>query len=180
VVAASKLIGSSGEHFVMSALLRQGYIAALAPDGAPNVDILVSDINGSRLCSIQVKSRSGKGTDGGWHMRPKHETLVSDRLLYCFVNFSDTGQALENAPEVYILPSNIVAEVLSTSHKIWLRNPGKNGHTRKDNPVRRLLPDYTNVCAPEVTPFNLGWLNKYKNAWILIDELVTQSSESTK
>ncbi len=110
-------------------------------------------------------------------MRPKHETLYSDRLIYFFVNFSDTGYTLENAPEVYILPSKKVAEALSTTHKIWLRNPGKNGHIRKTNSVRRLLPDYTKICAPDDTPFKLGWLNEYKNAWELIDTLVAQSSE---
>ena len=40
----------------MSELLRRGYIAALAPEGVPNIDILVTDVKGARLCSIQVKT----------------------------------------------------------------------------------------------------------------------------
>lgn len=50
------LLGAAGEHYVMSELLRRGYIAALALQGVPNADIVVTDIDGTRLCSIQVKS----------------------------------------------------------------------------------------------------------------------------
>ena len=75
------LLGAAGEHFIVCQLLRRGYIAALAPQGVPNTDIVVTDIEGHRLCTIQVKSRRDIGSDGGWHMRPKHEGLVSDRLF---------------------------------------------------------------------------------------------------
>lgn len=163
----------------MSALLRQGYIAAQAPEGAPNVDILVSDINGDRLCSLQVKSRSGKGADGGWHMRPRHAEVSDARLLFVFVNFAHSGGALETAPEVFVVPSAIVADALKTTHEIWLRNPGKNGHVRKDNPVRRLLPDYSRVCAPEETPFKAGWLDQYRNAWQLVRDIIPRPKEAT-
>jgi hypothetical protein len=66
----TSLTGVAGEHYVLYRLLRQGYIAVLAPTGVPNADIVVSDINCSRLCSIQVKTRRGVGPDGGWHMKP--------------------------------------------------------------------------------------------------------------
>jgi hypothetical protein len=48
---------------VVSELRRQGYIAALAPTGVPNADIVVTDMEGSRLCSIQVKTRRGVGAE---------------------------------------------------------------------------------------------------------------------
>jgi hypothetical protein len=41
----------------MAELLRRGYIASLAPAGVPNADIVVTDVEGGRLCSIQVKTR---------------------------------------------------------------------------------------------------------------------------
>jgi hypothetical protein len=69
----STLLGAASEHYVMSELLRRGYIAALAPQGVPNADIVVTDIEGSRLCSIQVKSRRALGSDGGWPMKAKHD-----------------------------------------------------------------------------------------------------------
>ena len=56
-------------------------IAALAPAGVPNADIVVTDQIGDRLCAIQVKARTDKGSDGGWHMKPKHEELSSPNLF---------------------------------------------------------------------------------------------------
>lgn len=52
----------------MSQLLRRGLIAALAPAGVPNCDIIVTDDVGERLCAVQVKTRNSTGADGGWHM----------------------------------------------------------------------------------------------------------------
>src|SRR5258706_1807057 len=119
----TSLLGAAGEHYVMSELLRRGYIAALAPQGVPNADIIVCDVEGTRLCSIQVKTRRERGRDGGWHMKEKHEKLRSDTLFYCFVDFG-TGV---NAPVVYVVPSPHVAEALERSHRTWLSTPGKKG-----------------------------------------------------
>jgi hypothetical protein len=71
MASQSTLLGAAGEHHVMAELLRRGYIAALAPIGVPNADIIVTDVEGSRLCSIQVKTRRDIGSDGGWHMKAK-------------------------------------------------------------------------------------------------------------
>ncbi|HEY8065135.1 MAG TPA: hypothetical protein VIF40_10480, partial [Methylosinus sp.] len=73
----SSLLGAAGEYHVISELLRRGYIAALAPQGVPNADIVVTDVEGARLCSIQVKTRRDIGSDGGWHMKAKHEDIRS-------------------------------------------------------------------------------------------------------
>ena len=61
----------------MSELLRRGLIAALAPPGVPNCDIVVTDAIGQRLCAVQVKTRNNAGRDRGWHMSKKHESLTS-------------------------------------------------------------------------------------------------------
>ena len=58
MVSATSLTGAAGEHFAMSELLRRGYIAALAPAGVPNCDIVVTDDIGDRLCAVQVKRRA--------------------------------------------------------------------------------------------------------------------------
>ena len=78
---SSTIIGAAGEYHVLSQLLRRGWIAALAPDGAPNMDILVTDENNKKLCAIQVKARRDIGRDKGWHMKPKHEDMVADDLF---------------------------------------------------------------------------------------------------
>jgi hypothetical protein len=131
----------------------------------PNADIVVTDVEGARLCSIQVKTRRDIGSDGGWHMNAKHETIRSDRLFYCFVDF---GKATDTRPVVHVLPSVCVAEVLSATHRKWRANPGRHGRPHKDNPMRRLLPDYSNIFGPTDNPYPMGWLDKYRDAWRLL------------
>ena len=38
----TSLTGVAGEHYVLFELLRKGYIAALAPTGVPDADIVVT------------------------------------------------------------------------------------------------------------------------------------------
>jgi len=159
----SNLLGAAGEHYVMSELLRRGYIAALAPQGVPNTDIIVCNVEGTRLCSIQVKTRRERGRDGGWHMKGKHEKLRSDSLFYCLVDFG----AGENVPVVYVVPSPRVAEALELSHRTWLLTPGKKGQEHKDSQIRRLLPDYSRQLGTTDNPYQRGWLDQYRDAWEL-------------
>lgn len=165
LASATSLLGAAGEHYILCELLRRGHIAALAPQGVPNTDIVVTDMTGHRLCTIQVKSRLNKGRDGGWHMRPKHEDLVSERLFYCFVDF---GDSVEDRPAVFVMPSDVVAHVVRDSHRTWLSTPGAKGQKRKDSSVRRLLPDYTSVYRPNQTAFGPGWMEPYRNAWHIL------------
>lgn len=165
MTSTTSLLGAAGEHFILSELLRRGNIAALAPQGVPNTDIVVTDLTGHRLCTIQVKSRLDKGRDGGWHMRPKHEELVADGLFYCLVDF---GRSVEDRPNVFVMPSAIVAEVVKASHKAWLSTPGSRGQQRKDSAVRRLLPDYSATYKPHPTPYSAGWMEPFRNAWHIL------------
>ena len=126
----------------MSELLRRGYIAALAPRGVPNADIVVTELGGARLCSIQVKTRRDIGADGGWHMKAKQEDVRADRLFYCFVDFGKTPDARAT---VYVVPSAVVADALQKSHEKFLHTPGAKGQQRKDSLMRRFLPDYTRI-----------------------------------
>jgi hypothetical protein len=165
VASQSTLLGAAGEYYVMAELLRRGFIAALAPQAVPNCDVVVTNVDSSQLCSIQVKTRRDLGTDGGWHMKAKHECIRSDRLFYCFVDFGKTAIC---RPTVHILPSAKVADALTRSHKKWLETPGKNGRKRKDSVMRRLLPDYPRVFGKMDNPFPAGWLDPYRDAWKLL------------
>lgn len=158
----STILGAAAEHYVMCQLLRQGKIAALAPAGVPDADIIVSDRVGSALAAVQVKARRAIGTDGGWHMRAKHEGMVRDLLFYCFVDF---GTGLADVPKCWIMPSAIVADVLTVSHIKWRETPGRAGQQRNDHDMRRLLPDYS---RHEVAGYGPGWMEPYRNAWRLI------------
>jgi len=162
MVSASTLTGAAGEHYVMSQLLLRGMIAALAPVGVPNCDIVVTDEIGDRLCAIQVKTRNSTGADRGWHMGKKHESLAAPSLFYCFVDFMSAESA---APVTYIVPAAVVATTLAECHRAWLDQPGKLGQQRKDNDLRRFLPDYGHL---KIGKYEAGWLDPYREAWPLL------------
>jgi hypothetical protein len=164
VVSATSLTGAAGEHFVMSELLRRGMIAALAPAGVPNCDILVTDDIGERLCAIQVKTRRGKGSDRGWHMGKKHETLISSSLFYCFVDFAmGTG----GSPFTYVVPAPVVSQALAECHRAWLGQPGAKGQPHNDSDFRRFLPSYSHL---KMGKYEDGWLNTFREAWHLLQQ----------
>lgn len=162
MVSATSLTGAAGEHYVMSELLRRGMIAALAPAGVPNCDIVVTDAIGDRLFAVQVKTRRGKGSDRGWHMGKKHEALTSPTLFYCFVDFA-MGTA--EPPFTYVVPAAVVAQTLRECHAAWLAQPGAKGQAHNDSDFRRFLPDYSHL---KMGRYEDGWLDKYREAWGLL------------
>lgn len=164
----STLTGAAGEQFVLFQLLRRGWIAALAPKGVPNADIIVTDVDGNRQCAIQVKTRRDIGSDKGWHMRKKHEEFLAETVFYAFV---DIGKSENDHPITFIIPSKVVAATLKLSHQMWLDAPGKNGAKHNDNDMRRLLPDY--VRGKELNPALIrkigpGWMEKYRENWEIL------------
>jgi hypothetical protein len=159
----SSILGAAGEHYVMCQLLRLNLIAALAPVGVPNADIVVTDTIGERLCAIQVKARRDIGSDGGWHMRSKHESIKAVGLFYAFIDF---GKTLLDQPKCWVIPSTTVADVLARAHEVWLETPGAKGQQRKDSDFRRFLPNYD--AKGIQIGCGIGWLDQYRENWDLI------------
>jgi hypothetical protein len=158
----STILGAAGEHYVMCQLLRRNMIAALAPAGVPNADIVVTDKLGDRLCAVQVKVRRDIGSDDGWHMGQKHEDLTSPNLFYCFVDF---GKSLTNHPRTWVVPSGIVAIALKVAHQDWLATPGKKGQAHKDSDFRRFRPMYERL-----DDYKTGWLDPYLENWVSLEK----------
>lgn len=180
---SSVILGAAGEHFVMAELLRRGLVAAKAPEGVPNFDIVITDIDGDRLAAIQVKTRRDfKGGDKGWHMKEKHEQLVSDSMFYVLV---DVGRDEESPVSFFVLPSKVVAHVCKISHENWRELPNSKGGQHGTSEMRRLLPKYelpryakkmgyrpSKRHEAFMKAFGEGWLEQYRNAWHLIGQKV--------
>jgi hypothetical protein len=165
ILGKSALIGAAGEYHVMSELLQRNMVGALAPEGVPTIDILVSSPMGDRLASLQVKTRYSKGRAASWPMNQKHETIVSEALYYCFVNlFEDSTQK----PETFIVPSKVVADLVRLSHEIWLRGTKKNGDERKNTPMRSVTRSHSNLKGLTPEDYSDGWLEKYRGRWDLL------------
>jgi hypothetical protein len=167
--ATSALTGSSGVYYVMHRLLRMDKIAALAPEGVPNVDLIVTNIEGEKVSAVQVKTRSGIGSNGGWQMKERHEHLIATNLYYCFVELEKDAAV---SPSVWVIPSKIVALSLKETHALWKSIPGKKGQPHKDTDMRWLLPDFSKtfkkVDDPIVRKYSQGWLDQYREKWELI------------
>jgi hypothetical protein len=144
------LTGAAGEHLVMSRLLQRGILSAPAPRGTSKVDVLVHFLDRRTPVLLQVKARQS-GSDGGWHMGEKHEHIVDDSILYCFVDFQPAS------PTVHVIPSRVVASALRADHQTWLDTPGKYGQAHKPTKLRRLRPKMW--CMDE------GWMDQYFEAW---------------
>jgi hypothetical protein len=159
------LVAAAGEYYVLARLSLLGKIAAQAPRGVPNTDIVVSSVDGTRLCAVQVKARQGIGGDRGWHMSKKHEGISAPQLFYAFVDF---GEISDPMPQTYILPSEVVANVIRTMHAAWMATPGLKGQQHNVTDFRRFMPDFSVNCGERAKPYDKGWLDKYKEAWQLL------------
>jgi len=170
----SAVLGASGEYLVLSNLLRLNFVAGKAPENTKDYDLIVLNKDGTSSFPIQVKTTFVKD---GWMLGQKHEKPIKN-LIFCFVKLSkDT-----NKSEIYVVDSKVVANSVKTSHKIWLKLPGKKGQKHKDTSMRRLMRDYKAnftkiknykeyLSKDEVEFINQhsqGWLDKYKDAWHII------------
>jgi hypothetical protein len=153
------LVGAAGEHLVLSRLLSRDLLASQAPRGTRKADVLVNPLDGGKPRLIQVKTRSAVGNSLGWHMSLKHETISEKDLFYCFVNLD-----LIN-PSVYVIPSRVVAKVVKDSHAEWLEMPGQKGQKHNATDFRRVKNDY----GPSFKKIKPGWMDKYLEAWDLLD-----------
>jgi hypothetical protein len=169
MASQTSLLGSAGEHYVLCQLLRRDWVAAIAPEGVPNTDIIITDIEGNKQYAIQVKSRRNIGSAKGWHMGKKHESIISDSLIYCFV---DMGDSPSDSPVTYVIPSRVVATVIKAAHAIWLKTPGKTGNKHNDSDMRRLQYDYSQtipLTADQQPKMGPGWLDQYRESWDLLN-----------
>ena len=71
----SAVLGASGEHLILSQLLRLNFVAGKAPDNTKDYDLIVLNKDGTTSSPIQVKTTSQKS---GWVLSKKHETPIKD------------------------------------------------------------------------------------------------------
>lgn len=127
----SLLAGVAGEYFVAAELSRRGHIASISLRNTRGIDILAT--NGEASRSITIQCKTNQLARKVWILNEKSEDFVSDTHFYVFVAL---GGVLEH-PSYHIVPSRAVAEHTSTSHREWLRTPGRAGRQHVDTPVRK-------------------------------------------
>lgn len=128
---ASSLAGVSGEYSVAAELSRRGYICSMTIKNTKGIDILVYKEESNKSIGIQVKTTQIEKPE--WALSAKDESVVDESIVYVFVML----KSLVELPEYYIVPSNVVANYIYTTHREWLSQKGKKGQVRKDSEVRK-------------------------------------------
>lgn len=166
-MATRKHTGDVGEHWVLYRLVRAGYTAVLAPTNAKAVDILAAGRDG-RPFAIQVKTR--RGASKGWRLTDNAESMNDPRLFYCLVDLGPGGDL--EPPEVYVVPSSLIAHHTRIGHADWLKGARPDGQPRKDSSIRQILDPLPQTIGSGVrAEFPDGWLERYKENWNILDSI---------
>ena len=182
---SNQIIGASGEHLVLSNLLRLNFIAGLAPYNTERYDLLTLNEDGEASKSIQVKTAlSLKKIDDKsklrWILNKKNEVSV-ENLIFCFVYISMDS----DISKIYVIDSKKVSEVLKMSHQIYLKLPGINNQKHNDSNMRSLAADIFEDCTNQFNKEKIhkylsnceinflkdhssGWMDNYLNNWDIL------------
>jgi len=128
----SVAVGVTCEYYVAGELSHRGYISSITLRNTRGIDIIVSNKEGTKSATIQVKSTQNNKKNS-WILTQKSEDFFSENHFYIFVNLDEPGIR----PKFFVVPSEVVAQYISTSHKNWLNKPGRNGQQHNDNQMRR-------------------------------------------
>jgi hypothetical protein len=101
-----QLTGMRGVYLVAAELCRAGLIASPTSRSAIGADILATDQACRKAYSIQVKTNAR--TFSFWLLNKKSKTLVSDTLMYVFVNTRTKKEP--ELIEYFVVPSKVVAQ----------------------------------------------------------------------
>ena len=151
--------GNASQFFIAGELCRRGYAAVVTLGNTPNVDILCSNVEGTRFAHIQVKT-----------FEPGNRTCsvglkaVKDFGPSFFWILGGIPSVPSTRPfEFYVIPASEMSKHVHEAHQLWLTTPGKKNQPHKDNTVRV-------VALPPHKSFN-GWdISPYKDRWDLIEK----------
>lgn len=167
--------GNASQFFIAGELCRRGYSAVVTLGNTPNVDILCSNLEGTRFAHIQVKTfvppRSGKKSKTTCSVGMKATKDFGPSFFWVL-----GGIPHPNTPEdfvYYIIPSEIMAKNVNKAHKLWMADRGKKGQVRNDSTVR------TVPIPPHVSYSNWS-IAEFKNRWDLIEAHLKHKPKSTE
>ncbi len=168
-------IGRVGEHYVLYKLIRErkDINAAMAAINTDTLDIYAADKAGKPF-GVQVKTKTNRTC---WQLGREHEHIEDPGLFYAFVDLGKhfgwekpkKGPSdIKEPPEVFIVPSEVVARAVRVSHQAWLNTPAKSGKPKKDTRIRVICQTYPPATFREVEGFPAGWMEQYRENWELL------------
>jgi len=96
----------ASEFYITSLLFRLGYNVTITLGHTKEIDLIVTDTEGRKV-SIDVKGLVGRTN---WPLNPK---LIREDHFYILVTYKDKFNDLNTIPEVYILPSIEIKDLIT-------------------------------------------------------------------
>ncbi len=122
-------VGNAGEFYLAAVLSANDCVVNLTLGRNTNYDLLIVNPRGE-FKMLSVKTSMGHDS---FPMNKKVETVIQENLYYGFVKVLQvTGEF-----DYWIVPSRLVASVVSSSHQNWLSTSGKNGRPHKNTDIRQ-------------------------------------------
>lgn len=150
--------GNASQFFIAGELCRRGYAAVVTLGNTPNVDILCSNIEGTKFAHIQVKTFEPGNRTCSVGMKALKD--FGSTFFWILGGIPSVGS--KHPFEYYVIPSKEMARHVDEAHQKWLKTPGKDGRTHQDSKVRT-------VTLPPNTSFS-GWdISEYRDRWDLIE-----------
>lgn len=152
--------GNASQFFVAGELCRRGYSAVVTLGNTPNIDILCSNIQGTKFVHIQVKTFV-PGKNSTCSVGVKAEKYFGDNFFWVLGGIPHPGSKLDF--EYYIIPAIVMSKQVSEAHSNWLIKPGKKGQPHNDSKIRM-------VHIPPSRSLTDWDISEYRNRWDLIEE----------
>ena len=112
-------VGIAGEHFVAGELLRRGVLASVTMGNAKKANVIVRNLESSKIQVIEVKSSSRKQ----WVVGKIPES--NDTRIWVFV---DIPKEPENSPAYYVCTAKKLYEILTKKDKEYSEKYKKRHH----------------------------------------------------
>ena len=112
----------ASEFFIASHLFRLGYIVTITLGHTKEVDLIVVNKEGKKV-SIDVKGLVGRTN---WPLKPK---LIREDHFYILITYKDKFNDLNTIPEVYIIPSTEIKDLITN----WKNRSGVTYKKLKNN-----------------------------------------------
>ena len=166
--------GNASQFFIAGELCRRGYSAVVTLGNTPNVDILCSNLEGTRFAHIQVKTfvppPPGKKSKTTCSVGMKATKDFGPSFFWVLGGIPRPNTTDDFV--YYVIPAELMAKNVSEAHKMWLADEGKNGHVRQDSTVRT-------VPIPPHVSYSDWSIADFKNRWELIENHLKHEPKKT-
>ncbi|MGC8983489.1 MAG: hypothetical protein ACP5KA_07060 [Desulfurococcaceae archaeon] len=150
-----KLLSYAGEYLVAAKLSLMGYLVTLTPKGAPEVDVLVYDVENRRAKALQVKALRQKAVPLGVQVTKKDiEDKLREKIRNPFIIVYLPRDDLSKA-EFYIVPPGDLREIAKKEYFDWLAKPLH----KKPREVLEETPQPLAVSLSKLKPYREKWEN---------------------